>query len=56
MGPLVTVVVVTVAATSDPAPIADGAPMAREGYVWGPTPGYERPHDLGLAYCVTFET
>lgn len=27
---------------------------AREGTVYGPTPGYYGNHDLGLAYCVTW--
>lgn len=25
------------------------------GTVYGPTPGYDGDHDLGLAYCVTFD-
>jgi hypothetical protein len=25
-----------------------------EGTVYGPTPGYDGDHDLGLAYCVTW--
>jgi hypothetical protein len=28
-------------------------PLSAEGTVYGPTPGYEGDHDLGLAYTVT---
>jgi hypothetical protein len=28
-------------------------PLSAEGTVYGPTPGYEGDHDLGLAYSVT---
>lgn len=33
--------------------MADGAPYQRMGTVYGPTPGYDGDHDLGLAYSVT---
>lgn len=38
------------------ATMVDGDSWARPGTVYGPTPGRgEDTHDLGLAYCVTWE-
>lgn len=27
--------------------------IGASGHIYGPTPGSDSPHDLGLAYCVT---
>lgn len=29
--------------------------QSKAGTVYAPTPGYDGDHDLGLAYCVTFD-
>lgn len=33
---------------------ADGSPYEQQGTVYGPTPGYDGEHDLGVAYTVSY--